>query len=231
MDRSKRAIGYIRVSTEEQSKEGLSLGNQAAKIRGYVEVEGLDLIKIVEDAGKSGKDLNREGIQEVIRLCKARKVKHIIVYKFDRLTRRTIDLLWLVERVFTFNKVEFHSITEKVDTSTALGNFFLTITGAFAQMERDLISERTRDALRYKRERGEFIGSPPLGYYAYDKDLLVNQAEMDIIKAIGLLNNEPLQTVADLLNSRGFKGKRGGTFYPSTIAYIRKNKLYSSIFK
>jgi len=130
-----KVIGYVRVSTEEQAREGISLEVQADKIKKYADLHNLELIEIVRDEGKSGKDLNRDGIKRVITLCQAREADHIVVYKMDRLSRRTLDLLTLVEEVFKPNKVEFHSITEKIDTSTAQGKFFLTIIGAMAQMD------------------------------------------------------------------------------------------------
>ena len=129
-----KAIGYIRISTQEQAREGMSLEAQEDKIRKYADLHNLSLIEVVRDEGKSGKDLNREGIQKVIALCEKRKVDHLIVYKMDRLTRKTLDLLILIERIFKPNKVQLHSIIERVDTSTAQGKFFLTIIGAMPQI-------------------------------------------------------------------------------------------------
>lgn len=229
MTNRKRAMGYVRVSTEEQSREGVSMDNQEEKIKHYAEIEGFELVKVIREEGKSGKDLNREGIQEVIETCKAQDIDHIVVYKLDRITRRTIDLLYLMESVFAKNNVEFHSITEKIDTTTAQGKFFLTLMGAMAQMERDLVSERTKDALRYKKERGENVGSPALGFVAKNKELVRNDRELEIIKTIRQYTYQTLQEIADILNVQGIKGKRGGKFYPSTIAYIRNNEIYETI--
>jgi len=129
-----KAIGYVRVSIQEQAREGMSLEAQEDKIRKYAGLHNLSLIEVVRDEGKSGKDLNREGIQKVIALCEKRKVDHLIVYKMDRLARKTLDLLILIERIFKPNKVQLHSIIERVDTSTAQGKFFLTIIGAMPQI-------------------------------------------------------------------------------------------------
>ena len=129
-----KAIGYIRISTQEQAKEGISLEAQENKIRKYAGLHNLSLIEVVKDEGKSGKDLDREGIQKVVALCEKRKVDHLIVYKMDRLTGKTLDLLILIERIFKPNKVQLHSITERIDTSTAQGKFFLTIIGAMPQI-------------------------------------------------------------------------------------------------
>jgi len=226
-----KAMGYVRVSTEEQAREGVSLGAQEDKINKYVDLHNLGQISIIRDEGKSGKDLNREGMQEIIALCKRKEIDHLIVYKMDRLTRRTLDLLTLVEEVFKPNSVQFHSISEKVDTSTAQGKFFLTITGAMAQMERDLVSERTKEALRYKISLGEPVGSPPLGYEAKDKDLSGIEKELEVVEYIRSLKRKrlSLRQIANCLNEKGISTKRGGSWYAGTVRYILKNSRYSKV--
>ena len=223
-----KAIGYIRVSTDEQAREGVSLEAQEDKIRKYADLHNLNLIGVIKDEGKSGKDLNREGIQKVISLCREGEINHLIVYKMDRLTRRTLDLLTLVEEVFKPNKVRFHSITERVDTSTAQGKFFLTIIGAMAQMERDLISERTRGALRYKISQGENVGSPPLGFAAEDKKLFQVNEELEVVKYIKRLKRKrlSLRQIVNRLNEQGIPTKRGGSWYAGTVRYILQNSRY-----
>ncbi|GAI82131.1 unnamed protein product, partial [marine sediment metagenome] len=128
----KKAVGYCRVSTEEQARGGISLDVQKDKIRQYAELHSLDLLKVIMDE-KSGKDLDREGIQEVLSLCNDKSIDHIIIYKMDRLTRNVFDLLYLVRKVFEPNKIQFHSISEKIDTETLMGKFFLLILGGFAE--------------------------------------------------------------------------------------------------
>ncbi len=223
-----KAVGYIRVSTEEQAREGISLEVQEDKVKKYADLHNLDLVEVIRDEGKSGKDLNREGIQKVISLCKDRSVDHLVVYKMDRLTRRTLDLLTLVEEVFKPNRVQFHSISEKVDTSTAQGKFFLTITGAMAQMERDLISERTREALRYKISQGENVGSPPLGFLAEDKKLLRIDGEFKVVSYVKSLKRKKLslRQIANRLNEQGVSTKRGGSWYAGMVRYILRNGRY-----
>jgi len=223
-----KVMGYVRVSTEEQAREGISLEVQEDKVKKYADLHNLDLIEVIRDEGKSGKDLNREGIQKVITLCKDRSVDHLVVYKMDRLTRRTLDLLTLVEEVFKPNRVQFHSISEKVDTSTAQGKFFLTITGAMAQMERDLISERTREALRYKISQGENVGSPPLGFLAEDKKLLRIDGEFKVVSYVKSLKRKKLslRQIANRLNEQGVSTKRGGKWYAGTVRYILLNAKY-----
>jgi site-specific DNA recombinase len=176
-----KAIGYARVSTEEQAREGVSLDNQEAKIRAYAEVHDLNLIDVIRDEGISGKTLNRPGIARVLDMAKARKIDAIIVYKLDRLSRKTLDTLNTVE-MLEASGVAFHSISERIDTKSASGKFFLTIISALAQMERDLISERTVDALSYKRGRREWMGRIPYGYKVEDNHLVEDAPAMLIIQ-------------------------------------------------
>jgi len=222
----KEVVGYARVSTEEQAKEGISLEYQKAKIKQYAKLHNLDLLKIITDEGKSGKDLRREGIQEVISLCEEKVIGHIVVYKIDRLTRSTKDLLNVIEDIFIANGIKFHSISEKIDTSTAQGEFFLTIIGAMAQMERKTISERTKAVLRYKIEKGEYCGSPGLGYTASTGDnkfLGIDEREQDTVKRIVYLKRYKhlsLGKIAKELNESGVQTKRGGKWYSGTIKLI-----------
>lgn len=232
-----KAVGYVRVSTQEQAREGVSLEAQKDKIKKYADLHNLELVEVVIDEGRSGKDLNREGIQKIISVCREGKVDHLVVYKMDRLTRRTLDLLTLFEEVFKANKIQFHSISEKVDTSTAQGKFFLTITGAMAQMERDLISERTREALQYKISKGELVGSPPLGFEAVEKELKKNDNELKVVRKVFKLRNGyrgknrlSLRGIARRLNEAGLRTKKDKQFSHKTVSYVLSNPIYSRLF-
>ena len=87
------AIGYARVSTDEQAREGVSLDQQVARIRAYSLAKGLDLSDVLVDDGVSGKTIDRPGLREVMRLCERGEVAHVVVLKLDRLTRQTRHLL------------------------------------------------------------------------------------------------------------------------------------------
>ena len=105
-----RAYGYVRVSTEEQAAEGLSLEAQEEKIRAYASFKDLELVEIIRDEGASGKDLNRPGFQELLELVGGKQAEALVVFKLDRLTRNTSDLLHLVEDVFKQGNTRFFSI-------------------------------------------------------------------------------------------------------------------------
>jgi len=176
-----RAIGYIRVSTEDQAREGVSLDNQESKIRAYADLNGLELVDVIKDEGLSGKTMDRLGMNRINAMIDAVEIEAVIVYKLDRLSRKTIDILNTLD-AWEKNNIAFHSITDRIDTKTAAGKFLLTILSALAQMERDLISERTVDALAHKKRTGEWCGRVPFGYKIKDNRLVEDEEAMKTIK-------------------------------------------------
>ena len=171
MSERKRAIGYVRVSTDEQAREGISLDAQTERIRALAVAKDWDLAAIIEDRGFSGKNLERPGMVELIKGCKHKRADIVIVYKVDRLTRKQKDLWHLLEDVFDKNEVGLVSVTEPFDTTAAIGKAFLGMIGVFAQLERDMISERTVEALREKKRQREWVGRRPTGFQIKDVHL------------------------------------------------------------
>ena len=176
-----KAVGYIRVSTEDQAREGVSLDNQAAKIKSYASLNDLELVEVIRDEGASGKSLDRAGMIRLLDMVQKGIVDAVIVYKLDRLSRKTIDTLNLIEKI-EGQGIAFHSISEKVDTKSATGKFFLTIISAMAQMERDLIAERTKDALSHKKDKGEWCGRVPFGFRIEDNHLVEDLEQIKVIQ-------------------------------------------------
>ena len=217
-----KAIGYVRVSTDEQAREGVSMDNQKAKIEAYCNLNDLELVAIIEDAGKSGKDLNREGVQSLLERIKGRQIDAVVVYKLDRLSRRVKDTLTLMELIEK-KSVAFHSITEKIDTKSAMGKFFLNIMASMNQWERDTISERTRDALQHKIEKGERAGQVPYGWtLGMDgKTLLPSAREQEAIRFILDLHSKgnTLRGICGELEKEGHK-PAGKTWHPMTVKRI-----------
>jgi len=218
------AIGYVRVSTEDQAKEGVSLDNQKSKIEAYCQLKDLNLSEIVEDAGISAKNLRRPGIQKVLRMARKKKVDAIVVYKLDRIFRSTTDAL---ETTKLFEKwgVSFHSIEETLDTQSAMGRFFFTLTAALAEMERRIIGERTKAALSHKRSRNEKTGGDvPYGYDLTPAGILIeNDTEQRVIETIRRLNKDgySLRRICRELKREGNLTKRGNAVWqPSTISKI-----------
>src|SRR6202051_4604442 len=157
-----KTIGYVRVSTDKQADEGVSLEAQAEKIRAMAVVHSAELIDIIVDGGESAKSLNRPGMARLLALVEAGEVQTVIIAKLDRLTRSVKDLCILLER-FTRRGVALVSVAESLDTGSAAGRLVLNIMAAVSQWEREAIGERTRDALGHKRSQGERVGNIAFG--------------------------------------------------------------------
>ena len=128
---------YVRVSTDEQAQDGFSVRGQTEKLKSYAMLKDWDIFDIYADEGISGKNLvDRPAINRLIEDIENGKVNNVLVFKVDRLTRNTQNLLELVELFEEYN-CAFNSLTESIDTDTPSGRMFLKIIGIFAEFERD----------------------------------------------------------------------------------------------
>jgi len=220
-----RVIGYVRVSTNEQAENGVSLAAQEQKIRGYCKLNDWHCLDVVRDDGASAKDLKRPGLQrirdEIPR--KARRFEGIVVAKLDRLTRSVRDLLYLTD--FTDkHHVTLVSLQEAVDTGTATGQLFRNIVTVISEWERGVIGERTREALAYKRRNGEGVGALPYGFtLAKDgKHLVPVLAEGKVLTRINKerAKGTSYDRIADGLNADRIRTKRGGRWYAMTVRSV-----------
>lgn len=216
-----RAIGYVRVSTEDQAQEGVSLDNQKAKIRAYATLKDLELVEIIEDVGISAKNLNRPGAQRVIALARTKKVQAIIICKLDRMFRSTVDALETA-RQFDNWGVGLHSISETLDTQSAMGRFFFTLTAALAEMERGIIGERTKTALAYKKSQGRVYGKVAYGFRREGDHLLPNDEEQEAVNLILNLREQggTYSGIAREMNQLGHRTRCNGQYFPQTIKNI-----------
>jgi site-specific DNA recombinase len=202
------AVGYVRVSTDGQAENGVSLDMQRQKIEAYCQLHDLELIDTIVDAGYSAKTLKRPGIVRLLSMVDAGEVSAIVVYKLDRLSRSTKDVLGLVER-FEQANVAFHSIQESLDTKSAIGRFVLRTLASLAEMERDLISERTKDAMTHAKAQGKHMGRK-----GYEGAEVV--AEMKALRGQGFSYDD----IARDLNARRVATDRGGTWAGNTVRRI-----------
>jgi site-specific DNA recombinase len=158
-------VGYPRVSSEEQAKEGLSLGVQVEKLEKYCDLHELNLIAIIPDEGVSAKTMDRPGWNRIRAMMESGQADGVAVVKLDRLTRSLGDWVLLIDHYFgDKRKLKLHSVTDHIDTATANGRMFLNFIIMVAQWEREVISERTRDVLQSKIARGERTGKLLFGY-------------------------------------------------------------------
>ena len=210
-----KAIGYIRVSTTRQAEEGVSIEAQEAKIRAYCELKGLELGEMIIDAGISGKRADRAGYKKVLELCEQGVISAVVVYSLSRFSRSTRDLLDFTEKFVIQKGINFHSLSESVDTSSPSGRFMLTVFSAMAQMERETIVERTKGALEYKKAQGEKTGGDlPYGFNVIDGKLIENPSEQTVIRQILFLKDKghSYNSIAEQLNKDGYKTKKGSNW-------------------
>jgi DNA invertase Pin-like site-specific DNA recombinase len=218
-----KAIGYVRVSTDEQAREGVSLENQRAKIEAYCSLNDLELVEILEDT-KSAKNMNRQGLQDLLAKMKQHDIGALVIYRLDRLSRKVIDTLRLLESIEK-NKVTLHSLTEKLDTQSPAGRFFVNILASLNQMERELIGSRTKDALALKIAKGERCGQVPYGFTVSKNGRMLVAApiEQEVIALVRELRTRglSLRRIARELTVRGYK-PIGIRWYHKTVANILK---------
>jgi DNA invertase Pin-like site-specific DNA recombinase len=217
------AIGYIRVSTSSQAEEGISMDVQSAKIRAYCELNDINLLEIVEDAGISGKSISkRPGITRVLDLVKRRKIQHFVVYKLDRMSRNLKEAIEISD-LMKKSGVHLHSITEKIDTGSATGNLFFNMLNAMAQWEREIISERTSASLQLMKARGEKISSrAPFGFKFNGNKVVSDTNEQKAIMRIKTLASQGLseRKLIHRLASEGILNRSGNPFTRSTIRTV-----------
>jgi len=220
-----RAIGYVRVSTEDQARGGVSLDFQEEKIRAYCVAKDWDLITMFRDEGYSAKDLNRPGMQEILQGCRKKEFDVVVIMKLDRLTRSVKDLGYLVEDVFKKCNVAFSSLQDNFDTCTANGRMVMNILATIAQWERDIISERTRDAMQFMKNGLKLVGAVPYGFDSNAGELSPNPEEMKILRNVVNLRRKrkSYQKISDYLNKKEVPSKNGGKWYPKTVMGAVKN--------
>lgn len=174
---------YSRVSTEEQAKEGLSVEAQIDKCEAFCKARGWNIYKIYKDAGYSAGSLNRPSLELLLRDAKEKKFNIILVYKIDRFSRRLRDLILVLEELKQ-EKINFTSVTEQIDTTSAMGEAFFQIIGVFAQLERSMVKERVELSFERKIKLGESFSRAPFGYVYHNKKLIPDPENCEKIKEI-----------------------------------------------
>ena len=220
---------YIRVSTEDQAREGFSLGEQEEKLRQLCKYKGFEIFKVYKDAGISAKDMkNRPAFQTMLEDMKNGLINYIVAYKLDRVTRSVRDLEVLIS---TLEKYHCYLLCDRddVNTSTANGRFFVRMLTVLSQLEIEIVSERTKFGLNGAIKAGHIPGKCPLGYYrAQDKTLKIDNATKDIVVRIFemYLGGKSYQTIANILNKEKVLYPEVKHWIDSSINRIINNKIY-----
>ncbi len=228
-DVTKTAIGYVRVSTQEQATEGVSLDAQRDKLQSYCRSNAIRLVDIAADEGISGSTLERPGLQSALRMIERGRANTLIVVKLDRLSRSLRDVCTLVNDYFLAEDHHLLSLCGMVNTHTAAGRMLLLNLANYNQFERELISERTRDAMQHMKAQGIRLGSAPYGYeYANHLDdkkrrVLVPLAhEQEIIARLAAAHASGIkfEEIARQLNAEGIRARRGGDWCRRVISVV-----------
>ncbi len=222
-----RVVGYARVSTEDQAREGVSLAAQRAKLEAYAAALDLELVAVREDAGVSAKTLDRPGLRAALEDLRAGRADALLVPKLDRLTRSVRDLGTLLEDYF--RRYGLLSIADAVDTRTAGGRLVLHVLASVSQWEREAIGERTSDALQHLRAQGVRLGGEALGWRRADREdadgrRVVEADDLERATAARIAelrrSGASLRGICAQLAAEGRPTKRGGRWAPATVAKV-----------
>ncbi|MBW6442669.1 recombinase family protein [Patescibacteria group bacterium] len=167
-----KAAIYVRVSTEDQAKHGISLAAQEEALKNYCNALGYEIFDIYKDEGKSAKNIiQRPRMKQMLEDAQLRKFQAIFTYKLDRFSRSLMDLITTIEKLKEWG-IDFVSLQDKIETTSASGKLMFHIISAFAEFERNVTSERTKFTMNKKFEDGDLITRAPLGYNAINKKLV-----------------------------------------------------------
>ncbi len=216
------AIGYIRVSTDEQS---IGVEVQRSRIEAYCVSRGWQLLKIYEDVGASGKTLDRLGMNKVLKVMASRQVGAVVTLKLDRFTRSVSDLNALLKESGR-SGVALVSIMETLDTSSAGGRLMLNVLAVIAEWEREVIAERTSQALTLKSARGERVGRYAKFGNTYGEGARAENEKRMLEEVRKILSSDncdedeggiSLRCIAQQLEAQGFLNRKGNRYSASSV--------------
>jgi len=228
MNEERKIAGiYIRVSTEDQAREGFSLGEQTEKLLQLCKFKEYEVFKVYEDAGISAKDMaHRPAFQEMLADMKKGKINYIVAYKLDRVTRSVRDL---EELIAVLEKHNTYLVCDRddVNTSTANGRFFVRMLTVLSQLEIEIVSERTKFGLNGAIKSGHLPGTIPLGYKKDgNKKTVIDETTKDVVIRIFnmYLEGKSYQQIANIFNEEKVLSPK--KWRDSTIQKIIENRVY-----
>ena len=221
---------YLRVSTEDQAREGFSLPEQKERLETFCKFKGYEIVDYYEDAGISAKTGNyRPGFERLKKDIKSKRINTIIALKLDRITRSIFD--W--EKLMTFldeNDAYIDCVNDEVNTTNANGKMVSRLLMSVSQNEIERTSERTKIGLAGAIKQGHLPSQAPLGYKHENKKLVIDYSTKDVVVRIFELyyNGKSYQTISNILNEEQVLGKTN--WRDSTITAILENEVYKGDF-
>lgn len=212
-----RAIGYVRVSTEEQARSALGLEAQERAIRLAAKQRGWDLVDIVADAGLSGSRKDRPGLQHALGRMRRKEASFLVVAKLDRLSRSIRDGADVIDQA-NRQRWALVDLGSGVDMSTPAGEMVAGVLLSAAQYERRLIGVRTKEGLASAKARGVSLGKPT----SYPDELLTRIHRM---RSQGL----SLRKIADVLTEDGVTTAKGGRWHASSVRSVLNSERMTAL--
>ena len=222
---------YCRVSTDEQAHEGVSLSEQQARLKSYCASQGWDResgLRLYVDDGYSGKNLHRPALERLLEDLQTEPFVRLLVTKLDRLSRRLLDLLSLIE-LLEGRRVSLVSTSEAFDTATPSGRLTLQVLGAVAEFERERIRERVIDNMAHAAKSGKWLAKPPYGYQIVEKALVEYAPEAEVVRRVFALYTKERAgyfQIAKRLNEEGVTSREKKAWSSNTIKKILGNPAY-----
>lgn len=202
---------YARVSTTNQAQEGYSIDGQLSALSSYCDAKGWQVYDTYTDAGHTGSNMDRPALQRLLLDINRKKVDAVLIYKLDRLSRNVRDTLYLAKDIFEANGISFISLSENIDTSTAMGALFLTLLSAIAEFEREQITERMQMGKVGRAKSGKAMSwvVPPFGYNYIDDGYVVNEFEAQLVREMFdyYIKTSSVTALVVKLNEEGHIGK------------------------
>ncbi|MGY3716741.1 recombinase family protein [Sutcliffiella cohnii] len=229
-----RVAIYVRVSTNEQAKEGFSIPAQKERLRAFCKSQGWEIAEEYVEDGWSAKDLKRPKMQQMLKHLRKGKFDLVLVYKLDRLTRSVTDLHELL-KIFDQHNVLFRSATEVYDTTTAMGRLFITIVAALAQWERENLAERVKFGIEQMISDGKKPGGHSPYGYKFDRDFncTIIEKEAKTVQMIYQLYSDGFgyRSIAERLNDLGIKPRLAKVWNHNSIRDILTNDMYIGTYR
>jgi DNA invertase Pin-like site-specific DNA recombinase len=228
------ALCYTRVSTVEQWKFGFSLDAQEERLRAYCRMAGLEVVELIREEGVSASIplAKRPAGAKLLQLMEG-GIAHVVCLKLDRLFRDAEDAL---RQTKAWDKagVSLHLVDmggQSLSTGSAMGRMFLTLMAGCAELERNLVAERTASVLAHKKQQGRVYNHTPYGFQRVGDRLVVATDEMAMVELIRERREDgwSLGMIADAFNGDNVPGKNGGKWYARTVKNILENTLYETI--
>lgn len=226
-----KAIGYAGINTLNPTPNNLSLEDQEHEIKMYCQTHGWELMGIHAERKLTNNDLAHPKLEELLKMANRHEFDVLVIARLDRLTRNIRHLNTIISTLCIKNNIALVSIDENLNTLEEGGRLAINIIDIVTKWDNKRISDRTREIIAKKREKGERVGHAPFGFTYKDKKLVEVPAELSVVKIIREKRDAGMSyhKIAKLLNDRKIVSKRGGIWYAETVKTVFKSTIFDKI--